>query len=194
MERKYKITLKNAIKHFNTINKHKWIVFKLCCKAGVPWRGLVHDLSKYSKEEFWDSVKYYQEGKKSPIPIQKEIEGFSKVWLHHRARNKHHSAYWYDLRAPIKMPIIPYKYTVEMICDKISASIVYTGKEWTNDTELQYWKNKERDVEPINESIKKVFDEVFLQVSKEGINKTITSKNLKKIYNKYCKITEESRS
>ena len=92
------------------------------------------------------------------------------------------------------MPIIPYKYTVEMICDKISASIVYTGKEWTNDTELQYWKNKERDVEPINESIKKVFDEVFLQVSKEGINKTITSKNLKKIYNKYCKITEESRS
>ena len=190
VERKYKLTLKNTIKHFNTINKHRWLVFKLCCKAGIPWRGFVHDLSTQSRTEYWDSVRYYQGGKKSPIPIQKEIEGFSKVWLHHRARNKHHSAYWYDNKAPVKTPIIPYKYTVEMICDKLSASIVYTGKDWTNETELNYWRDKEREVEPINENIKKVFDEVFLQVSKEGIKRTITSKNLKKIYNKYCKANE----
>lgn len=186
VERKYKITLKNTIKHFNTINKHRWIVFKLCCKAGIPFRGLVHDLSKYSWTEFWGSVKYYQGGKRSPIPIQKEVEGFSKVWLHHRSRNKHHSAYWYDEKAPIKSPIIPYKYIVEMICDKLSASIVYTGKDWTNETELNYWKDKERDVEPINENIKKVFDEVFIKISKEGIDKAITPKDLKNIYNKYC--------
>ena len=67
VERKYKLTLKNTIKHFNTINKHRWLVFKLCCKAGIPWRGFVHDLSKYSRTEFWDSVRYYQGGKKSPI-------------------------------------------------------------------------------------------------------------------------------
>jgi hypothetical protein len=58
--------LKNILKHFNTINKHRWIVLKLCIKAGIPWRGLVHDLSKYSFEEFWESAKYYQ-GNKSPI-------------------------------------------------------------------------------------------------------------------------------
>lgn len=184
VEKKYKITLKNTIKHFNTVNKHRWIVFKLCLKAGIPWRGFVHDLSKYSLTEFWGSVKYYQGGKRSPIPIQKEVEGFSRVWLHHRAKNKHHSAYWYDNKTRIKAPIIPYKYTVEMICDKISASIVYTGEEWTNDTELNYWREKERDVEPINENIKKVFDEVFEQVSKNGINKTLNKKNLKRIYNK----------
>ncbi len=38
----------NAFKHFNLINRHRWAVFKLCCKAGIPFRGLVHDLSKYS--------------------------------------------------------------------------------------------------------------------------------------------------
>lgn len=184
VEEKYKITLKNTIKHFNTVNKHRWIVFKLCCKAGITWRGLVHDLSKYSPTEFWGSVKYYQGGKRSPIPIQKEQEGFSKVWLHHRAKNKHHSAYWYDSKAPVKAPIIPYKYAVEMICDKLSASIVYTGKEWTKETELNYWREKERDIEPINENIKKFFDEVFEQVSIDGINKTLTKKNLKKIYDK----------
>ncbi len=184
VENKYRITLKNTIKHFNTINKHRWIVFKLCCKAGIPWRGFIHDLSKYSWVEFWGSVKYYQGGKRSPIPIQKEVEGFSKVWLHHRAKNKHHSAYWYDSKAPIQAPIIPYKYAIEMICDKLSASIVYTGKDWTNETELNYWREKEREVEPINEHIKKFFDQVFEQVSRKGINKTLNKKNLKNIYDK----------
>lgn len=190
VEEEYKITLKNTIKHFNTVNKHRWIVFKLCCKAGIPLRGFMHDLSKYSPTEFWGSVKYYQGGKRSPIPIQKQVEGFSKVWLHHRAKNKHHPAYWYDIKAPVKTPIIPYKYAVEMICDKLSASIVYTGKEWTKETELNYWKEKERDIEPINENIKEFFDKVFEQVSKQGIDRTLNKKNLKNIYDKCVNVNE----
>ncbi len=186
VEIKYRITLKNTVRHFITITKHRLIVFKLCCKAGIPWRGLVHDLSKYTPAEFWGSVKYYQGGKRSPIPIQKQVEGFSKVWLHHRSRNKHHIEYWYDKDAPQKAPVIPYKYTVEMICDKLSASKVYLDKEWTNETELKYWREKERNREEVNDQIRKVLDEVFEQVSKEGIDKTITKKNLKNIYDKYC--------
>lgn len=38
--------IKNIVLHFNLINKHRWKVFKLCIKAGIPFRGLVHDLSK----------------------------------------------------------------------------------------------------------------------------------------------------
>ena len=49
--------IKKAIKHFNLITKHRWIVFKLCVKAGIPFRGLLHDLSKYSPTEFIESVK-----------------------------------------------------------------------------------------------------------------------------------------
>ena len=51
--------LKNIIGHFMVVTKHRWVVFKLCCKVGQPWRGLVHDLSKYSPTEFWEGVCIY---------------------------------------------------------------------------------------------------------------------------------------
>ena len=50
---------KYVVKHFCLVCRHKWVVFKLCCKIGVPWRGLVHDLSKFSPTEFSESVKYF---------------------------------------------------------------------------------------------------------------------------------------
>jgi hypothetical protein len=65
-EKREKMILKNALKHLKLITKHKWVVFKLCCKVGIPWRGFVHDLSKYSFTEFGESVKYYT-GTHSPI-------------------------------------------------------------------------------------------------------------------------------
>ena len=38
--------IKNFVLHFNLVNKHRFKVFKLCVKAGIPYRGLIHDLSK----------------------------------------------------------------------------------------------------------------------------------------------------
>ena len=61
-----------AIKHFNLITKHRWLVFKLCVRAGIPYRGIVHDLSKYSPTEFWESAKFYV-GDHSPINEAKKI-------------------------------------------------------------------------------------------------------------------------
>ena len=48
--------LKNAIKHIILITHHKWVVFKLCCKIGEPWRGFLHDFSKYSPIEFFERI------------------------------------------------------------------------------------------------------------------------------------------
>lgn len=174
-----------AVKHFNLVNKHRWMVFVLCCKAGIPYRGLVHDLSKYSPTEFWESVKYFN-GHSSPINFAKKANGYSKAWLHHKGRNKHHAEYWYDVSAPEKKPIIPYKYTVEMICDNLAAGITYNGKDWKPDTQLIYWQ-KTRNKTPINDCIDALLTEVFTQVSKNGIDKTIKKANLKKLYNEYCK-------
>ena len=81
--------IKNIWKHFCLVNKHRWIVFKFSIKAGIPWRGLVHDLSKYSPTEFFESVKYYT-GEKSPITVCRIQKGYSEAWLHHKGRNKHH--------------------------------------------------------------------------------------------------------
>ena len=51
--------MKNIFEHIKTVTKHRWIVFKLCCKVGIPWRGFVHDLSKFSPTEFNESIKFY---------------------------------------------------------------------------------------------------------------------------------------
>lgn len=178
------MNFKNAIKHFKLITHHKWVVFKLCCKIGIPWRGVLHDLSKYSPTEFRESVKYYV-GSYSPIKEAKNQKGYSEAWLHHKGRNKHHTEYWVDHNAPDVTPIIPYKYAAEMICDKLAAGIVYQGKNWTKEYQLSYWK-KEREKVEVNPKIEKFITEVTIQVAKDGINKTLTKKNIKNLYKKYC--------
>lgn len=55
--------LKKIYGHLKNIIQHKWIVFGLCCKAGIPFRGIVHDLSKFSPTEFIQGVKYYRRWK-----------------------------------------------------------------------------------------------------------------------------------
>ena len=176
--------VEKIFKHIKLVSKHKWVVFKLACKVGIPWRGFMHDWSKFSPEEFWESVKYYN-GKKSPIIVCKQKNGYSKAWLHHKGRNKHHHEYWYDYETTDEVPVIPYKYTVEMICDQLAAGITYNGKNWRKDTQLKYWRNVENR-RKINPRIANMLDEVYVQVSKQGIDKVINKKNLKELYKKYC--------
>ena len=176
--------LSNVVNHFGLVNRHRWLVFKLCIKAGIPFRGLVHDLSKYSITEFWESVKYYN-GSRSPITYAKKDNGYSKAWLHHKGRNKHHAEYWYDNNSPEQMPVIPYKYQVEMLCDNLAAGITYNGKRWKNDTQLNYWTEAKKTM-LLNEKNKAFMTEALTQVSINGIDKTLNPKNLKRLYKKNC--------
>ena len=181
--------LKNIVKHFMVITKHRWVVFKLCCKVGQPWRGLVHDLSKYSPTEFWEGAKYFN-GHYSPIKDCKKENGYSKAWLHHKGRNKHHTDYWVDLSAPDKTPIIPYKYVAEMLCDKLAAGMIYEGKNWTKEYELQYWLN-ERDKTLVNDQVQNLITEFLTQVSEVGVDKALTKQNVKALYKKHCSNCEK---
>ena len=174
-----------SIKHFNLITKHKWQVFKLCIRAGIPWRGLVHDLSKYSPTEFFESAKFYV-GDHSPITEAKKTNGYSKAWLHHKGRNKHHYEYWFDGTAPDKTPVILYKYAVEMLCDTLAAGKTYLGKSWKNSSQLEYW-NRTKNLTYINIKTANFLEAVYKEVSEKGIEKTINKKNLKRLYEKYCK-------
>ena len=174
----------HIIKHFKLVMHHKWIVFKLCIKVGEPWRGFMHDMSKFSPTEFIESAKYYV-GTHSPITEAKKVQGYSNAWLHHKGRNKHHAEYWVDEAAPEKTPVIPYPYAVEMICDKIAAGMTYLGDKFTKEYELEYW-NKERAKIKINEKTAQFITEVLTRVAKDGIDKTLTKKNMKEIYKKYC--------
>ena len=181
--------ISNFFKHLNLVNKHRFIVFKLSIKAGIPFRGLIHDLSKYSPSEFLEGIKYYN-GNISPIKVCKKETGYSKAWLHHKGRNKHHFEYWYDFNTPKKAPIIPYKYTVEMICDTIAASMVYNPTNWNPKINIEYFENR-KDLKYINPKIQEILKETYKQIEKNGLNKTLKKKNLKKIYYKYVEKKED---
>ena len=85
----------HPVKHFRTITKHRHKVIAHCFKAGLGFRGLFHDLSKYSPAEFIPGAKYYA-GTRSPNITERELYGYSSAWLHHKGRNKHHFEYWTD--------------------------------------------------------------------------------------------------
>lgn len=132
----------NFIGHSKTINAHKLMVMKHCFKVGLYKQGLLHDLSKYSFTEFIPGVKYYQ-GTRSPNSAQREIEGCSMAWLHHKGRNKHHYEYWIDytgskdaVMAGMKMPI---NYVVEMFCDRVAASKIYNKDAYKDGDSLDYF-------------------------------------------------------
>lgn len=175
--------LKKAIQHFILITRHRFIVFKLCVRAGIPWRGFVHDLSKYSPTEFIESVKFYQ-GNYSPISKARKELGCSKAWLHHKGRNKHHFEYWYDFWTEEKAAIIPYQYTVEMICDHIAASMVYNGEQYRDCDPYEYMMSHSKN-SYMNEKIYHMTMCVYKQLAEEGLRKTICKRNLKQKYQQY---------
>lgn len=135
------MSLKGALGHFRTITKHRHKVIAHCFKAGIGWQGLRHDLSKYSPTEFLAGAKYYQ-GTRSPNEAEREAYGYSKAWLHHKGRNRHHFEYWFDYNPatkrnqPVKMPL---KYVIEMFCDRVAASKIYQGKNYTDRHPLDYF-------------------------------------------------------
>ena len=137
-----KITIKNTFRHFGKILKHKYWVFYYCCKAGIPWRGIKHDMSKFSPIEFWESVRYYQ-GTRSPIDACKEAKGYSKAWLHHKGRNRHHYEFFIDnLDNGGTALQMPFEDALELICDYLGAARAYLGKEFSFQKEWEWWLNK----------------------------------------------------
>ena len=131
-------------KHFKTVCRHKWFVFRECASCGIVWQGLTHDLSKFSPTEFISSAKYFQ-GNRSPIEAEKEDIGYSAAWLHHKGRNPHHWEYWTDFgpNGEIIANKIPRKYVIEMVCDFIGAGKAYNTAKWTQRSPLEYY-NKVR--------------------------------------------------
>lgn len=150
---------------------------------------MVHDLSKFSPVEFFESIKYYQ-GDSSPINAAKKDKGYSKAWLHHRGRNKHHYEYWtdnYDSGTTcIKMPFI---YAVEMLCDYLGAAHAYWGKSFSYTAEYDWWHEK-RKTAKMHPSTKNFITYVLRELANYEkynyfINDILQYNNLFLIYQKY---------
>lgn len=156
--------------HLSTVCTHKHFVFLACCKMGIYRQGITHDLSKFSPAEFWPGVKYFQ-GDKSPSTKERELNGYSKAWVHHQGRNRHHFEYWVDYtgrkgtgRVPIEMPL---KYAAEMVADRYAACRTYHRGHYTQRDPLDYFlESKER--LPMHETTKAWLESILVLMAEEG--------------------------
>lgn len=166
-------TFQKAIGHFRTITKHRHQVIVHCYKAGILWQGLKHDLSKYTPTEFVPGVRYYT-GTKSPNEGERKEKGYSLAWLHHKGRNKHHFEYWTDYNIiskkvePVEMP---YRFLVEMFCDRVAASKIYNGSTYRQTDALEYF-DRGRARRIVNKKTSDQLEELLIMLAEKGEDET----------------------
>jgi len=171
--------------HLKTITRHRHCVIKHCAKCGILMQGLKHDLSKYSPTEFRQGIKYYI-GTKSPNEGERADRGYSIAWIHHQGRNKHHFEYWKDYNIETKMlsPVkMPYRYVVEMFCDRVAASKIYQGDAYTDRHPLIYF-SKAKKTRQIHEKTSEEL-ELLLNMLAENGEKATFAFIKDRIKNKY---------
>jgi hypothetical protein len=143
----------------------------------------MHDMSKFSPTEFFESVKYYQ-GNCSPIDACKEQNGYSKAWLHHKGRNKHHYEYFADnLDLGGTAIQMPFKYAAELICDYLGAGQAYMGKNFSYQAEYKWWLDKSSKPLLMHPQTKKFIDITLYNLSiASNSNLLLNKKTLLKYY------------
>lgn len=134
--------------------RHKWHVFVWCVRYGIPWAGIVHDLSKFSPREWFPYVDKFYGGPHpeanhgdvrayfGDIGTKAWVEArFDAAWNHHQKRNPHHWQYWVlmeDSGSVCCLPM-PDRYRKEMLADWRGAGMAINGKDETRDW---YLKNR----------------------------------------------------
>ena len=161
--------------HLKTVSRHHRKVIQHCAKAGILWRGLMHDLSKYSYTEFSQGVRFYV-GTKSPNEGERTEKGYSEAWMHHKGRNRHHFEYWTDYSpetkkvSPVEMPLV---FVKETFCDRVAASKVYQGKNYTDSHPLEYFEGgKGRRM--IHEKTSDLLESWLVMLKEKGEKETFT--------------------
>ena len=175
--------IKKMALHTSLVLRHKFGVLKNCTRCGMFFRGLIHDLSKFSPTEFFESAKYYQ-GNRSPIGACRRATGMSRAWLHHKGRNRHHIEYWQDFECA-EHPLMPYKYAVECVCDKLAATKTYAGKNYDKSLPLEHWNRYGCRVAG-NPRTLAFMEAVFIDVAAHGEKYVLSKKYMKKKYAQIC--------
>ena len=140
-------------KYLKYVIRHKWFVFIECCKAGIPWRGLIHDMGKllpgefipyaryfYSREDIIrrDKTGYYK-------PTDTGDKAFDFAWLLHQKRNRHHWQWWVlpEDDGGVKVLPMPVVFRKEMVCDWKGAGKAQ-GKTGPGECQEWYRANKHK--------------------------------------------------
>lgn len=158
--------------HLNTVNRHRYLVCKLCFRVGLYKQGLTHDLSKYSLTEFLPGVKYFQ-GYRSPIVAEIRDLGYSAAWLHHKGRNRHHWQYWMTAdKGQMQVIEMPVRYIKEMACDRIAACMVYEKDKYHPSSALEFLE-KSREKELIPEKTLAILRDMLTIVAENSLDEAL---------------------
>ncbi len=114
------------VKYLMTVCVHKWYVLQECIKLGIPWQGLMHDISKFRPSEFIPYARYFYDMRYG-LPSDPRLPDFDIAWLNHQHRNKHHWQHWilpYDDGTCWTLQI-PHKHLKEMLADWRGANKAY---------------------------------------------------------------------
>ena len=130
--------MKRHLGYLRYVLMHKWYVLLAGRKIGLGWRrALLHDLSKFSREEWGPYAhRFYDENGKAQV-APKTPEFALAVHLHRR-RNPHHPQYW-ERPAGAYPFVMPEQVVIEMVADWAGAGRVKTGswdiREWVTEAE-----------------------------------------------------------
>jgi hypothetical protein len=132
------------VKHLKTVLRHKYHVCRVCRDFGILGRGLWHDLSKLSPQEF--RLYKYATGVNSPVSEEKKLKGYSSAWHRHKGLNRHHFEWWLDIREGQLYAIKPeWPDILEILADWIGAGIAYGHGRFDEHEPLAYFvKRKDR--------------------------------------------------
>lgn len=126
--------MKRHLKYLSYVLRHKWFVFVECCKLGIPWLGIIHDLSKFSRVEWGAYARHFfnPDGSKREVRDKtgfydpnKLGDDFDRAWNNHQKHNKHHWQYWCSIQITGEPKLLPFpdRYRREMLADMRGASI-----------------------------------------------------------------------
>lgn len=90
--------------YFSYVCRHKWYVFRECCRLGIPVRGLFHDMEKLAPREFIAYAHHFYdrngkarfdtiEGHHLCLDDSEQVD-FLRSYRLHVIRNQHHWQYW----------------------------------------------------------------------------------------------------
>lgn len=156
--------------HFKTVCRHRALVRKYCFRLGLYWQGLTHDLSKFSPTEFWAGARYFQ-GDHSPNDAQRQADGYSASWLHHKGRNRHHFEYWTDYSLTgegITGVEMPKKYVAEMFCDRLAASKVYRGAAFDSADPYRFFLRGQKKQLLLHPETSRLLESMLIKLRDEG--------------------------
>lgn len=134
--------LANVNNHIAKISNHYFYVKNFCEQAGIPERGKSHDISKFSEEELFESI-YFYEGTRSPIDKANEVIGWSPAFAHHIKYNDHQLENSIYINGGMIKPVEKtLDASIEVVCDFCGAAKAYLGSKFSFVGELTWWYDR----------------------------------------------------